>query len=608
MTIKEYLKEHILIMDGAMGTYFDSLSPEKGRIAEEGNTLTPELIKSIHREYLDSGARLLRTNTFAVNRALALSKGVIDTHKQNEYIRDLITKGYHIAEEAILESGYEAWIAADIGPVAEYLFQEYEYDEQKEYQLIIDTFLECGADIFTFETFSDITLIKWAADYIKSKNEDAFIMASFAINRNGYTSRGLSMKRLFGEAAKADNIDSYGCNCLIGAGHMYDVLKKQSFSADKYIQILPNSGYPQIVRGRTIYSDAISWYAEKMLDIAKTGVNILGGCCGTTPRHIKALHNMIQNRKPYDKKMLESEHSGTVVSKTRNNPFMEKLEKGKTVIAVELDPPFDQNAEKLLEGAFLLKEHHVDIMTLADSPLARARADSVLLASRISSMVDIPVMPHIACRDRNRISMHSTLLGAHINGIRNLMIVTGDPVPSGERDNTKPVFDFNSIRFMEYVKELNAEMFGQDALSYGGALNQNQANLDKIIERMQRKIDAGVSWFLSQPIYADEDIERIRIMKSRLNTKILCGIMPLVSYRNAMFIHNEMPGIIVPDEVISQYHPDMSRKEAESVARKISLSVINKLKGIADGYYFMTPFNRVSLICDIIDHMEDNDD
>ena len=154
---------------------------------------------------------------------------------------------------------------------------------------------------------------------------------------------------------------------------------------------------------------------------------------------------------------------------------------------------------------------------------------------------------------------------------------------------------------MEYVKALNEEVFHQDALSYGGALNQNQANLDKVIERMQRKIDAGASWFLTQPIYSDEDIERIRIMKEHLDTKILCGIMPLVSYRNAQFIHNEMPGICVPDEVISKYRPDMTRTEAEEAACAISLSVIRKLQGIADGFYFMTPFNRVSLICSIID-------
>ena len=211
------------------------------------------------------------------------------------------------------------------------------------------------------------------------------------------------------------------------------------------------------------------------------------------------------------------------------------------------------------------------------------------------------MMPHIACRDRNRISMHSTLLGAHINGIRNLMIVTGDPVPSGERDNTKSVFDFNSIRFMEYVKELNQEIFLQDAFSYGGALNQNQANEDQVMKRMQKKIDAGLSWFMTQPIYSDEEVEKLGRMKQELNTKILCGIMPLVSYRNAMFIKNEMPGIQVPDEIVAQYRPDMSRAEAEDVAVRISLSIMEKLEEVADGFYFMTPFNRTGLIARIIE-------
>ena len=308
----------------------------------------------------------------------------------------------------------------------------------------------------------------------------------------------------------------------------------------------------------------------------------------------------LAGKAPYEKLPVVEKGGEDAVSQTRNNPFMAKLQRGEKVIAVELDPPFNQDAQKLMEGAFQLKQSGVDIITIADSPLARARADSVLLAAKVSAMVDIPVMPHIACRDRNRISMHSTLLGAHINGIRNLMIVTGDPVPSGERDNTKSVFDFNSIRFMEYVKELNQEIFLQDAFSYGGALNQNQANEDQVMKRMQKKIDAGLSWFMTQPIYSDEEVEKLGRMKQELNTKILCGIMPLVSYRNAMFIKNEMPGIQVPDEIVAQYRPDMSRAEAEDVAVRISLSIMEKLEEVADGFYFMTPFNRVSLITRII--------
>ena len=605
MTIKEYLQTHILIMDGAMGTYYDTLKENTGQIAEEANLSDPAFIKKIHEDYVNAGANLLRTNSFAVNRSLALQKGLQTKEEQDAYLKEMIQASYKIAKSVADHSKDTVWVAADIGPIPEYLFVQYQYDEKEEYRLLIDTFLECGAQIFDFETFSDITMIQWAASYIKSKHSDAMIIASFAFDRNGYTSKGFSIKRLFQEAAQTKDIDSFGCNCLIGASHMYDLLKNQEFSKDKYAQALPNSGYPQSVRGRTIYSDSIAYYAEKMKDIAQLGINILGGCCGTTPAHIEAIKKELPDVTPYEKKHILDTDAKHTLTKTKNNPFLEKLEKGEKVIAVELDPPFDHNAEKLLEGAYMLKRQHVDIITLADSPLARARADSVLLASKILSMVDIPVMPHIACRDRNRISMHSTILGAHINGIRNMLIVTGDPVPGGQRDTTKSVFDFNSIRFMNYMQEINSELFPQDAIAYGGALNQNQANLDKIIERMQKKIDAGTSYFLTQPIYSDEDIERIKEMKSRLDTKILCGIMPLVSYRNAMFIKNEMPGIFVPDEIIEQYKPDMTRAQFEAVAKEISLSIIKKLDGIADGYYFMTPFNRVAFICDIINHMED---
>lgn len=599
--IREYLKEHILITDGAMGTYYDRKKTENRRMAEEANLLEPELISRIHEEYLEQGARLIRTNTFAANHAMALNRGIEERPEQDAYVKKVIQTGWKLANEAAANRPEEIFVAADIGPVPETLFYDNEFDETEEYRFLVDCFLECGAEIFNFETFSDIKAVAKAARYIKEKCPEAFVMVSFAANRTGYTTRGISISRLFTEAAQTAEIDSYGCNCLLGASHMYKLVKAQNLSPEKYIQILPNSGYQQIVRGQAGHADGVSYFAEKMEQIADLGVNILGGCCGTTPKHIRALCEKLEGKKPQDKLPAAEKGTKDAVSQTRNNPFMAKLQRGEKVIAVELDPPFDQNAQKLIEGAFQLKQSGVDIITLADSPLARARADSVLLAAKVSATVDIPVMPHIACRDRNRISMHSTLLGAHINGIRNLMIVTGDPVPSGERDNTKSVFDFNSIRFMEYVKELNQDIFLQDAFSYGGALNQNQANVDKVIERMQKKIDAGLSWFMTQPIYSDEEVEKLARMKQELNTKILCGIMPLVSYRNAMFIKNEMPGIHVPDEIVAQYRSDMSRAEAEDVAVSISLSVMEKLEDVADGFYFMTPFNRVSLIRRIID-------
>lgn len=606
MNIREYLKHQVLITDGALGTYYDRKKSLKDQVAEEANVKDPDLIKKIHQIYIESGANLIRTNTFMLNRAFALTRRVGDFDEQNHYLSTHIKAACNIAKEAALPYK-DVYIAADIGPIPEYLFSQYDYDEKSEYQFIIDLFLEEDFQIFNFETFADIEMIKWAAAYIKDKNPDAFVMASFSFDRYGYTNKGISMKNLFTEAANDPHIDCYGSNCSIGASHMLDLLEHYTFNNDKFTMILPNSGYPQIIRGQIVYSDQSTYFAQKISEIVSLGMNVVGGCCGTTPRHIKAVSDLLVDRTPAKKQIQIVETKdikADSIDLDRNNPFLRKLHSGKKVIAVELDPPFDQNAEKVLEGAYSLKDAGVDIITLADSPLGRSRADSVLLATKIKQQVDIDVMPHLACRDRNRISMYSTILGAHINGIRNCLVVTGDPVPSAIKDVTTSVFDFNSISFMNYLKSINQESFMEDPICYGGALNQNQGIPERMVSRMQKKVEAGMSYFLTQPIYSNEDIERIRYFKEHVNAKFLCGIMPLVSYRNALFIKNEMPGIHVPDLVLDQYLPDMSRKEAEETAISISLDIIERLKDVADGYYFMTPFNRVSLIRRIIDRME----
>lgn len=236
------------------------------------------------------------------------------------------------------------------------------------------------------------------------------------------------------------------------------------------------------------------------------------------------------------------------------------------------------------------------MMTMADSPMGRSRVDSILMSVKLGGEVALPAMPHVCCRDKNMIAMRSTLLGAYINGIRNLLVVTGDPVPSDSRTTTSSVFDYNSIRLMSFIKEMNEEHFKDDPIYYGGALNYTRGNLDKIIERMQRKIDAGCSYFLTQPAYSDEDIERLRYIRSKLDTKILCGIMPFVSYRNANFVKNEFSGIYVPDDVLARYRMDMTKEEAEVVGAELAKELIEKMSDFADGFYFMLPFNRVSLL------------
>lgn len=591
MDIREYLKSNILIMDGAMGTYYDSFNKEQKEAVELANLTDRDTIKKIHRQYIKSGAKMIRTNTFSSNLNLLGSK---------QQVTDNIIEAVRIAREAVAESGRDVFISASIGPIPE----EPNTDEsiiEEEYKWICDTFLTAGCKIFVFETFSNYNHLAAVCDYIKSKG-DYFIITQFSLNKMGYTKDGISMQRLVQVLGQMDSIDSYGFNCGIGASHLNQLLKNISFPGNKPLTALPNSGYPHIVRRRTIYSDSPAYFAEKMQEVVKQGANIVGGCCGTNPKYIKDLTDTIDTTHIYPKVIREIISDAAVMTKEPNS-FINKLNRGEKVIAVELDPPYNEDASKLITGAYGLADCDVDMITIADSPLARSRADSLHMSFKLQQDVGCKVMPHICCRDKNRISMRSQMLGAHINGIRNLLIITGDPVGPGDRDSIKSVFDFNSIKLMEYIKEMNVEHFQKDPLYYGGALNYTGVNIDAIIGRMNKKIEAGCSYFLTQPIYSDNDIKRIQQLKEKVNTKILCGIMPLVSYRNAMFIKNEMPGIFVPDEILNQYQAEHSRTEAEQVAVRVSLDIIKKLDGIADGFYFMTPFNRVSLISTIIKQM-----
>ncbi|BCN32047.1 bifunctional homocysteine S-methyltransferase/methylenetetrahydrofolate reductase [Anaeromicropila herbilytica] len=588
MLIRDYLKTHKLIMDGAMGTYYSKLVNDESAIAERANLQNPEIILNIHKEYIASGAKLLRTNTFVA------SKEILEITEAEQ--RKLIKAGYQIAKEAAESSSEEVYIAADIGPIPENAESEYE-DILSEYKVLIDSFLEVGATIFLFETFSDIKYIAPLVKYIKQdKESDIFIITNFCLNKNGYTKSGLSAKRLLEEIRDIKEIDAVGFNCGIGSGHMYQILEGLTFPSNKYLVSAPNSSYPEQYQNRLVYLDNANYFKDKMQKIAALDINIIGGCCGSTPLHIKGLDTMIDMQNHRVLSEYSADNIENIVTEQRKNEFYEKLKSGKKVIAVELDPPFDEKYDKVMECAHQLKEHGVDMITMADSPMGRSRVDSILMSLKLKQELSIPVMPHVCCRDKNMIAMRSGLLGAYINGIRNILIVTGDPVPSERKKETTSVFDYNSIQLMDYVKEMNKEHFSEEPIYYGAALNYGRGLIDKVIERMNKKIAAGASYFLTQPIYSDEDIDRIREIKSRVDTKILCGIMPLVSYRNANFIKNEIAGIHVPDDIVNRYHMDMSKEEAEMVGATISNEIIEKLNPFADGYYFMLPFNRVSLM------------
>lgn len=587
MNIKEYLKEHKLIIDGAMGTYYSSAAGKENAVSEYANLTAPELILNIHKSYIEAGAKLIRTNSFAANQqVLGITAG-----EQEQ----LITASYALAKKAVTESKEEVYIACDIGPIPENGSRS-EEAIYAEYKLICDTFLKEKPAIILFETFSDFYYLKEIIPYIKEKAPEVFIITNFCINKNGYTSKGISAKSILEQIAANEGIDAGGFNCGIGSGHMYQNLKKLSFPAEKYIFIMPNAGYPESLQNRMIFMDNEGYFQENMQRISDLGVDVIGGCCGTTPGYIEKITARIH---------LKDKDRGIRVNlslpqeeqkELRKNDFLELFASGKKVIAVELDPPFDAKDDAVIACAHKLKEAGADIITMADSPMGRSRVDSILMSIKLMRESGMNVMPHVCCRDKNMIAMRSGLLGAYANGIRNVLVVTGDPIPSENRQSTTGVFDYNSIQLMNYIKEMNREHFYEEPIYCGGALNYGRGLVDKVIERMQKKIDAGAKYFLTQPIFTEEDIERIRYIKSKTDTKILCGIMPLVSYRNANFIKNEITGINVPDSVVERYRPDMSREDAEWVGAEIASEIIEKLSDCADGYYFMLPFNRVSLM------------
>lgn len=589
MEFREYIKTHKVLTDGAMGNYY--ASKYNGGISEYANVEHPERIRAIHREYIEAGANLIFTNTFAANE-VRLDRG-------REQVLECVRRGVCIAKEAAenkKDPAQEVFVAGDIGMIPESGGKK-RAEILEEYQRICDVFLKEELPVIVFETFSGLSCIKEVLSYIRERSRTVFVIVSICVNKNGYTPAGVRGWRLLEELAQMEEVDACGINCGIGSGHMHQLaLEWKDLFSRKYFIMMPNAGYPEQFQNRMVFLNNADYFAENMKRIADLGVAIVGGCCGTTPEYIASLGKKIDFSPVAVPKSFRVEGEEKTKGPRKKNPFYEKFDTGKKVVAVEIDPPYDANDEKVMECVWKLKNCGVDIVTMADSPMGRSRVDSVLMSVKIANETGMLMMPHVCCRDKNLIAMRSMILGAYLNGIRNMLIVTGDPVPGESRDITTSVFDYHSIRLMGFVKEMNGEHFWEDPICYGGALNQGRGLLENVIKRMQDKIHAGASYFLTQPIFSDEDVERIRQIKERVDTRILCGIMPLVSYRNAVFVKNELAGINVPDEMVARYSPDMSREEGERTGAQIADEIIEKLSPYADGYYFMLPFNRVSLM------------
>lgn len=579
MDIREYLQQHYLLFDGAMGTCYAARYPGDQVACEPVNLTHPERILEIHRAYLDAGCRAIKTNTFAANTAIM--------ECAFEQVRAMIEAGWRIACEAA--APYEAFVFADIGPLPALL-------DEDEYYRILDVFLGLGARHFLFETFADDRVLPALAAYVKGRCPDAFILTSFAAGPDGFTRSGGDVRALIARMAACADVDAVGLNCVSGPSHMLRLIGELPVRP-ALLSVMPNAGYPTLVRGRTFFEGDPHYFASRMAEILGAGARILGGCCGTTPAHLASTAEKLAALPAGE--LPRASASAPAAAPAARNRLAEKLAAGKRIIAVELDPPADASLAKFMDGARTLKQCGVDAITIADCPIARARADSSMLAAKLHRELDVDPIPHMTCRDRNINATKALLFGLSGEEVHNVLTVTGDPIPGADRAEVKGVFSFHSAMLAAYIRDLGEQGMVAPFTVYG-ALNVNARNFDAELRKAVRKVESGVAAFLTQPLFTDRSFENLHLAHETLGVPILGGVIPIVSQRNALFMHHEVAGIELTQEVIDRY-AGLDRAQAEELAVELSVALARRMEPDTAGWYLITPFGRVGLIARIID-------
>ena len=578
--VRAHLARKPLLFDGGMGTYYKA---KPGTECEQGNLLDPAGVRKVHREYLAAGAEAIKTNTFGLPRMAAA--------RQPDW-QALARAGWKLAAEAAVEMG--AAVFADLGPAPD----TEAAPAGSIYTAVARCFVEQGAKNFLFETLSSDAGVLEAVQDVKAQVPDAFVLVSFAVLPDGYTREGMYSKDLVRRMTESGIVDAVGFNCVSAPGAMR-TLVQQLGSTALPLSVMPNAGYPVVTRTQVKYQGKPEYFAKELARIAAEGVRILGGCCGTTPVHIAALRAALDSL-PAVEKAAPAVQVSTPEAPTveKDDAFLRKLNAGKKVIAIELDSPKDADLTNYLAGAKRLQAAGADLLTIADCPIARARMDSSLVACRVHRELGLCTLPHMTCRDRNLNATKALLLGLYAEGVREVLAITGDPIPTAERDEVKNVYQFNSRKLAQYIVSLAGE--GREMpspMTVFGALNLNARNFDVELRRAGEKLENGMSGFLTQPVLSEQAVENLRRTRETLGerAKILAGIMPVVSQRNAIFMENEVNGIHVAEDIVEAF-AGLDREQGEALGLEISLKMAREALPYADGFYLMTPFNRVALM------------
>ena len=604
------LAEGPLLCDGAMGTMLYAGGVPLDGCFDVFNANNPTLVQSIHAAYLSAGADLIETNTFGANRFK------LAVHGLDARVREINARGAKLARDVRETTGREAFVLGSIGPLGKYLAPigtigveegRAAFREQAE------GLLEGGVDAFIVETFSDLGEIRLVVEAIRALTDELPIIAQMAFTEEGVTFVGRSAVEV-ARALRGLPVQVIGANCSVGSSVLYDILEQMLPEAGGLpISIQPNAGLPSRVGERLIYLSSPAYMAEYAGKMLEAGARIVGGCCGTTPDHIRAMRAAVDRHVPTRARAGRvsvsppaREEAPALRTAAAPTPLARKLEAGEFLVTVELDPPRGHNIEKLVQGAKLLKERGVEMVDINDGSLGRIRMSVLPTAVLVREATGLDIIMHFTCRDRNLMGIQADLLGAHAMGIRNILAIKGDPPRAGDYVNATAIFDVNAIGLIRIIQGMNG---GLDATGnsigeptgfhVGAGLNPAAVDPDKELARLFRKVEAGARWAQTQPVYDLEVLDRFLSRAGRLPIPIIVGLLPLHSFRHAEFLHNEVPGITIPDAVRARMKEAGDRALRQGI--EMAQALLQQIRARYAGAYLMPSFGRYEVVAEVLE-------
>ena len=604
------LETRVLVGDGAMGTQIYAKGVPLGKSYDELNLTLPHLVGTVHKEYIAAGAELIETNTFTANR-LRLKR-----YQLEGKARDINVAGARIAREA---AGKDIFVAGSIGPLTGVKHEEQEPTDEVKCDVFAEqaaALAEGGCDVLILETFTDLDELKLALKAARARTKLPVICQMAFVDKMK-TPLGVSAKQAL-EALEGAGADVIGANCTV-PHQTYKAIELMGGLTKARLSAFPNAGLPEYVDGRYMYLTTPDYLASQAKKMVAAGANIVGGCCGTGPEHVKAIAEKLRGMRPAPRRARTV--SVEVVEKTRQAPaviegrkkeppFAERIGKEKLVV-VELDPPRGLNFDKVLKGARRLVAAGCDAITVGDNPLAVLRMGNIGMA-HLMEREGIQTIVHVSCRDKNLIALQSTLLEACALGITALLPITGDPAKVGDQPQATSVYDLNSFELIRLIKSMNEgksyagnAIGGATSFSIGCAFNPNVRDVDAQVRRLKKKIDAGAQFALPQPLY---DVEKVGPVYDRIEAglgrfPVFFGVLPAVSSRNAEFLAHEVPGITIPEAILERMKKTPEEKQREEGVA-IAKELIDAAYERAPGFYIIPPFGSVEISVELVKHIK----